>query len=160
MCIRRDSNPRLQELGPDYYPQMLDIQPSKKRTSPICYVNWVDLGNLFPYVTGYLSVSTSSAVTAQPFVQHVNHSVLFLKDRDIVLSSDACHVALNLNINTYENVLSTIKSALNLILLHKQDFTPSSELRQVETLLDNLESKLCQFKQLFPKKEPKSSLMK
>jgi hypothetical protein len=48
---------------------------------------------------------------------------------------------------------------LNLILLHKQDLTPSSELRLVETLLDNLESKLCQFKQLFPKKEPKRSFM-
>jgi hypothetical protein len=118
------------------------------------------LGILFPYVTGgYLSVSTSSAVTAEPFVQHVNYCAVFPKDRDIVLSNDAWHVTLNLNINTYEVVLSTIKSDLNLILLHKQDFTPASELRQVETSLDNLESKLCQFKQLFPKKEPKLSLM-
>ena len=43
--------------------------------------------------------------------------------------------------------------------MHQEEFTPLSELRQVETLLDNLESKLGQFKQLFPKKEPKRSLM-
>jgi len=43
--------------------------------------------------------------------------------------------------------------------MHKEEFTPLSELRQVESLLDKLESKLCQFKQLFPKKEPKRSLM-
>jgi hypothetical protein len=48
---------------------------------------------------------------------------------------------------------------LNVILLHKLDFTPPSELKQVETLLDNLEFKLGQFKQLFPKKEPKRGLM-
>jgi len=112
------------------------------------------------YVTGgYLCVSTSSAVTAEPFIQPLNHSVLFLKDRDIVLSSDAWHVALNLNISTYEDVLSSIKSDLSVILMHQEEFTPLSELRQVETLLDNLESKLGQFKQLFPKKEPKRSLM-
>ena len=112
------------------------------------------------YVTGcYLSVSTTSAVTAESLIQHLNHSVLFLKGRDIVLSSDAWHVALGLNVSTYEDVLSTIKSDLSIILLNKQDFTPISELRQVETLLDNLETKLYQFKQLFPKKETRRSLM-
>ena len=108
---------------------------------------------------GYLSVSTSRAVTEEPFIQHLNHSVLFLKDRDIVLSSDAWHVALGLNVSTYEVVLSTIKSDLSIVLMHKQDFTPMSELREVETLLDNIESKRSQFKQLFPKKEPRRSLM-
>jgi len=121
---------------------------------------WHDLGDPFVYVTGcYLSVSTTSAVTAESFIQHLIHSVLFLKDRDIVLSSDAWHVALGLNVSTYEDVLSTIKSDLSIILLNKQDFTPISELRQVETLLDNLETKLYQFKQLFPKKETRRSLM-
>ena len=55
-------------------------------------------------------VSTSNAVAAEPFIQPLNHSVLFLKDRDIFVSSDAWHVALNLNISNYEDVLSSIKS--------------------------------------------------
>jgi hypothetical protein len=104
------------------------------------------------YITGfYLSISTTSAVTAELFIQHLNHSVLFL--RYIVLSSDAWHVALGLNVSTYEDVLSTIKSDLSIMLLNKQDFTPISQLRQVETLLDNLETKLYQVKQIFSKTE-------
>jgi len=106
-----------------------------------------------------MCVSTSNAVAAEPFIQPLNHSFLFLKDRDIVLSSDAWHVALNLNISTYEDVLSSIKSDLSVVFRHQEDSTTLSELRQVETLLDNLESKLGQFKQLFPKVEHKRSLM-
>jgi len=108
---------------------------------------------------GNLCVSTSNAVAAEPLIEPLNHSVLFLKDRDIVLSSDAWHVALNLNISIYEDVLSCIKSDLDVVFRHQKDSTTLSELRQVETLLDNLESKLGHFKQLFPKVEPKRSLL-
>ena len=68
-------------------------------------------------------------------------------------------VALNLNISTYEDVLSSIKSDLDIVSRHQEDSTTLSELRQVETLLDSLESKLGQFKQLFPKVQPKRSLL-
>jgi len=128
----------------------------------ICLLHglWCDLGNSLVYVAGgYLCVSTSGADTAVPFVQPLNHSVLFLIDSDIILSSDAWHVALNLYISTYEDVLFSIKSHLGIILGNQEEFTPLSELRQVVTLVDNLESKLGQFKQLFPKKKPKPSLL-
>jgi len=121
---------------------------------------WHDLGDPFLFVTGYyLSVSTTSAVAAEPFMEPLNQSVLFLKDKDIVLSSDAWHVALGLNVSTFEDVLSTIKSHLSVILLKKQDFAPISKLRQVETLLDNIETRIYEFKQLFPKTETRRSLM-
>jgi len=68
-------------------------------------------------------------------------------------------VALNLNISTYEDVLSSLKSDWDIVSRHQEDSTTLSELRQVETLLDSLESKLGQFKQLFPKGEPKRSLL-
>jgi len=55
-------------------------------------------------------------------------------------------VALNLNLSTYEDVLSSIKSDWDIVSRHQEDSTTLSELRQVETLLDNLESKLGQFK--------------
>ena len=68
-------------------------------------------------------------------------------------------VALNLNISTYEDVLSSIKSDWDIVSRHLDDSTTLSELRQVEILLDSLESKLGQFKELFPKVEPKRSLL-
>jgi len=46
-----------------------------------------------------------------------------------------------------------------MVFRHQEDSTTLSELRQVETLLDSLESKLGQFKQLFPKVELKRSLL-
>ena len=141
-----DSNPRLPELGPDYCSQRLDTLLSTYK--------------LFVYVAGsYLCVSTSGADTAEPFVEPLNHSVLFLKGTDIILSSDAWQVALNWNISTYKDVLSSIKSDLGIILEHQEEFTPLSELRQVVTLVDNLESSLGQYKQMFPKKELKRSLL-
>ena len=79
---------------------------------------------LFLCVTGgYLWVSTSNAVAAEPLIQPLNRSVLFLKDRDVVLSSDAWQVALNLNISTYEDVLSSIKSDLDIVFRHQEDST-------------------------------------
>ena len=68
-------------------------------------------------------------------------------------------MALNLNLSSYEDVLSTIKSDWDIISRHQGDSTSLSELRQVETLLESLESKLGQFRQLFPKVEPKRSLL-
>jgi len=112
------------------------------------------------YVTGcFLQFSLTSTVAAEPFIQRTNHSVQFLKDKDIILSSDAWHVAVSLNVSIYEDVLSNIKSDPSVIELNKQEFTPTSELRQVETLVDSLENKLEQFKQLFPKLDPRLILM-
>ena len=108
---------------------------------------------------GYLWASSSIAVRAEPRVQPLNQSVIFLRDRDVILSSDVWQVALNLNLSAYEDVLATLKSDWEIISKHQGDSTSLSELRQVETLLESLESKLGQFRQLFPRVEPKRSLL-
>jgi hypothetical protein len=82
---------------------------------------------LFLYVTGgYLCVSTSNGVAYEPLVQPLNRSVLFLKDSDVVLSSDVWQVALNLNISTYEDVLSSIKPDWDVVSRHQEDSTTLS----------------------------------
>ena len=56
------------------------------------------------YVTGLL---LSENVEAQ-IVQPLNHAVLFLKETDVVLSSDVWRVMLHVDLSTYHNVISTV----------------------------------------------------
>ena len=97
-------------------------------------------------VTGYLlSLITTGLVAADLLVQPINRSVVFLKDRDIVLSGDAWHVAIDLNTDAYEDVLSTIRGDLVLVDKKKQEFTSLFELQRIEALLNTLEDKLYNF---------------
>jgi hypothetical protein len=97
------------------------------------------------YVTGILL----STIAAAQIVQPLNHAVLFMKETDIVLTSDEWRIALNVKLSTYHDIIATIKSDLLLIEQQKQAFTPVSEL-QVERLLYVLDSRLNEFHQLCP----------
>lgn len=55
---------------------------------------------------------------------------MFLKDRDVILRNDAWHVAIDLNISAYEDVLSAISGDLNLVDKQKKEYTSISEQRQ------------------------------
>ena len=48
------------------------------------------------YVTNVLNV-----VAAEPFVQPLNHTVVFLKETEIVVTSDTWRIALNIDSSTY-----------------------------------------------------------
>jgi hypothetical protein len=73
---------------------------------------------------------------------------VFLKDRDVILTNDAWHVAIDLNIRAYEDVLSDISGDLILVDKQKKEFTSISELRQNKTLLNTLENRLYNFQQI------------
>jgi hypothetical protein len=62
-----------------------------------------------------------------------------LKERDIILSSDVWCIAINFDLSNYEEAISTIKTDIRLIEGQRDEFTPLSELKQVETLLDSLD---------------------
>ena len=72
----------------------------------------------------------------------LNHAVLFLKETDIVLTSDEWRIALNIDPSTYHDTIATVKSDLLLVEQQKQAFTPVTELQQVERLLYILDSRL------------------
>ena len=72
----------------------------------------------------------------------LNHAVLFLKETDIVLTSDEWRIALNIDLSTYHDTIATVKSDLLLVEQQKQAFTPVTELQQVERLLYILDSRL------------------
>jgi hypothetical protein len=78
----------------------------------------------------------------EPLVQPLNNSIKFVKETDIVLSTGAWHIAISINTSTYKDVISTVREDLLLVEQHKQEFTPTSELRHTETLLQQLELKL------------------
>jgi hypothetical protein len=71
-----------------------------------------------------------------------NRSVVFLKEREIILTSETWRVAIDISIVPYEDAISIIKEHLLVIEKHKQEFTPISELKTINTLLVTLQSKL------------------
>jgi hypothetical protein len=89
----------------------------------------------------------------------LNHSVAFSKERDIIISSDAWRVAINLDTNTYEEAISTIRTDLRLIEGQKTEFTPVLELKQIASLLDALEMKLHDFQQILPRRDRRRGLI-
>jgi len=68
-----------------------------------------------------------------------------LKENDVILTNAMWHIALGVNTNTYEEIISTVKGDLLLVENQKKEFTPISELKQIESLLNTLEQKVCDF---------------
>ena len=98
-------------------------------------------------------------ITAETVGQPVNQSVIFLKERDVSLSTGIWQVAIDIIMMPYEDALSIIKGDLLEIREHKQEFTSISELSQIETLLATLESKLQAFKAILPKFDSRRGLL-
>ena len=88
-----------------------------------------------------------SIVVAEPFVQPLNHSVALLKESDIFLTSDTWRIALDFNLSTYYEIISTVKADIFSVEQQKLEFTSVSEFRQIETQLQILECKLNDFYQ-------------
>jgi hypothetical protein len=73
----------------------------------------------------------------------------FFKWSDIVLTNDAWRIAVGFNISTYQEVISTIRTDILSVEKQEQEFTPIAELKQIETLVQILESKLSTFYQFY-----------
>jgi len=84
-------------------------------------------------------------------IQHVNNSVIFLKEKDVILTNDHWRVAIDHDTSRYEDVISSIRSDLMVVSKQQKEFTPMSELKQIEILLNILESRLLNFQQMLPK---------
>ena len=82
-----------------------------------------------------------------------------MKERDVVLSNDQWRVAVNVNLSTYYEVLSTVKSDLLAVEQQKKEFTATSELKQIELFVQILEDKLHDFYQILPRPDPRRGLL-
>ena len=85
-------------------------------------------------------MSVVIAESLEPFVHPFNNNVIFLKETDIIVTNDACRIAVDIDIRTYQDVVSTIRQDLNLVEQNKKEFTSISVIRQIELLLKLLES--------------------
>ena len=80
-----------------------------------------------------------------------HNSVLFLKDGNIIVTRVAWYVTAELNVSLYEEAIAIVRS--DFMLMHEQskEYTSIAELKQIEVLLNSLESKLHYFYQLLPR---------
>jgi len=90
----------------------------------------------------YFSGCILNFVAAKYSIRPINHSVIFFKENDVILTNDIWHVALDINTNTYEEIISTVKEDLLQVENQKKEFTPIYELKQIDSLLNTLEQKL------------------
>jgi hypothetical protein len=84
---------------------------------------------------------------------------VFLKETDILLTDDSWRIAIEIDLNPYEEAISTIRTDFLAVEQSRKDFTFTSELQSIETLLTSLESKLHSFKQILPKRDPRRGLL-
>ena len=110
------------------------------------------------YVTGFI-LSLTIADPLEPFVQSLNNNVIFLKETDIVVTNDVWRIAIDIDIRTYHDVISTVRQDLQLVEQSKKEFTSISEIRQIESLLKLLESKLSDFRQVLPRLDRRRGLV-
>jgi len=82
------------------------------------------------YVTGFLL----NLVIAEPFVQRLNHTVVLLKETEVVFTSDTWSILLNIDLSTYHDIISTIRADLFSLERQKKQFTPISELNQIQII--------------------------
>ena len=80
------------------------------------------------YVTGFLL----SMVVAEPFVQPLNNTVVFFKETETVFTSDTRRIVVNIDLSTYHEFISTIRADLFTVEQQRKEFTPISELNQIE----------------------------
>jgi len=67
------------------------------------------LGLKFLVVTGCLLLPTA----AETFLQHLNRSVIFVKERDIMLSNDVWRIAIDVEMEKHEEALTSLAEMVN-----------------------------------------------
>jgi len=84
---------------------------------------------------------------------------VFLKEKDIFLTNDAWHIAIDVDMCAYEEAVATIKADLILLEGPRKELTSNSELKQITTLLNTLEVRLYNFQQLLPRLDRRRGLI-
>jgi len=72
----------------------------------------------------------------------MNKSVLFLEDRNVIITSDAWRVAIDLDTQVYKDAIATVRNDFASVDKQRKEFTPVAELKQVGNLLNTLELRL------------------
>jgi len=84
---------------------------------------------------------------------------LFLKEADIVLTTDDWRIAIDFDLSAYHEVILTIRTDLHTAEFQRQEFTSISEQNQTDVLLQTLDSKLLEFNKFLPRLDRRRGLL-
>jgi len=111
-------------------------------------------------VTGILlNLWASDFVTTEVEIQPINQSVVFLRERENFVTNDAWRVVLELNTSIYTEAILTIREDLRLAYEQRKEFTTLSELKQIQDLLNTLESRVGNLNQELPRMDSRRGLL-
>jgi hypothetical protein len=81
----------------------------------------------------------------------LNQSVIFLREPDVILSSDCWNAVISYDLTTYEEVINVLRTDLAAVKTVAQHTTSVGETRHVETALYTLESQMETIRRFAPK---------
>jgi hypothetical protein len=107
------------------------------------------------YVAGLLMCYVGAEVINSP----LNHSVLFVKEKNMILTSDYWRKIVNFDLMPYEDVITTLREDLRELKKTTKRSLPIGELRDVETALIAVENKLADLKEYLPKADKRRGFL-
>jgi hypothetical protein len=108
---------------------------------------------------GNLCMFQDYYVGAEVINSQLNHSVLFAKEKDLILTSDYWKIIVNFDLMPYEDVVTTLREDLRELKEASKRSLPIGELRYVETALTDAESKLTDLKEYVPKADKRRGFL-
>ena len=84
---------------------------------------------------------------------------MLLEDRNVIVTSDAWRIAMELDTQVYEDAIAAVRNDLASVNKQTKEFTPVAELKQVGNLLNTLELRLSNFQQLLPRLDRRRGLL-
>jgi len=84
---------------------------------------------------------------------------MFLEDRNVIVTSDAWRIAIELDTQVYEDAIAAVRNDLASVNKQTKEFTPVAELKQVGNLLNTLELRLSNFQHLLPRLDRRRGLL-
>jgi hypothetical protein len=107
------------------------------------------------YVSGLLLWYVGAEVINTP----LNHIVLFVKENDMIFTSDYWKIIVNFDLMPYEDVTTSLREDLRELKEATRRTLPIGELRNVETALIAVENKLADLKKYLPKADKRRGFL-
>jgi hypothetical protein len=81
----------------------------------------------------------------------LNHSVVFVKQQDVMLTNDYCRLIVHYDLAEFEEAITTLHEDLTRVKGSAKQTTSIRELRQVDLALSSFEEKLDNLKRYLPR---------
>jgi transcriptional regulator with PAS, ATPase and Fis domain len=92
-------------------------------------------------------------------ITRIEHNTIFTKQKEVILTSDEWKIAINLDLDTYEDIISRLRFELKHICKAKTKFALINEQQQLEILLNKLENAVKSFREILPRVDARPSIL-